>query len=190
LSPAACSCCYRGPSWEVWNLVSISSRRSLAVLSPSWLQAHGHAQIFGWIGTFIIGIGYYSLSKMGRLMPLLPAGLGKLGTLDGRRHPAVGGQYQRVELAPPAADIGCSATHGIPDFLRDREPPPVQARFRGVKRDPGVDEARHGFHRCLPAYAIDEPGVSISVATTSMHPEIPHWLDQRYLFLAAWGFPC
>ena len=53
----------------VWNLISISGRHSLAGLSPSWLQAHGHAQIFGWLGTFIIGIGYYSLSKMGRLMP-------------------------------------------------------------------------------------------------------------------------
>ena len=31
--------------------------------------------------------------------------------------------------------------------------------------------------------------VSIRVAMTSLHPEIPHWLDQRYLFLAAWGFP-
>ena len=31
--------------------------------------------------------------------------------------------------------------------------------------------------------------VSISVAMTSMYPEIPHWLDQRYLFLVAWGFP-
>src|SRR5450759_3703667 len=31
--------------------------------------------------------------------------------------------------------------------------------------------------------------VSIRVAMTSMHPEIPHWLDHRYLFLAAWGFP-
>jgi len=53
----------------VWNLVSISGRHSLAGLSPAWLQAHGHAQIFGWIGTFIIGIGYYSLTKMGRLKP-------------------------------------------------------------------------------------------------------------------------
>ncbi len=49
----------------VWNLVSISGKHSLANLSPSWIQAHGYAQIFGWIGTFIIGIGYYSLSKMG-----------------------------------------------------------------------------------------------------------------------------
>src|SRR5215469_4125709 len=37
----------------VWNLVSISSRHALGNLSPAWLQAHGHAQIFGWLGTFI-----------------------------------------------------------------------------------------------------------------------------------------
>src|SRR5579871_3781437 len=54
----------------VWNLVSISSRHSVGRLSPAWLQAHGHAQIFGWLGTFIIGIGYYSLSKMGGLKPV------------------------------------------------------------------------------------------------------------------------
>src|SRR5690349_18880961 len=57
----------------VWNLVSISSRHSLGTLSPAWIQAHGHAQIFGWLGTFIIGIGYYSLSKMGGLMPFAAA---------------------------------------------------------------------------------------------------------------------
>jgi len=51
----------------VWNLISISSRHALDSLSPAWIQAHGHAQIFGWIGTFILGIGFYSLTKMGRL---------------------------------------------------------------------------------------------------------------------------
>jgi len=53
----------------VWNLISISSRHSLTTLSASWLQAHGHAQMFGWIGTFVIGIVYYSLSKMWHLAP-------------------------------------------------------------------------------------------------------------------------
>src|SRR5690606_18896814 len=48
----------------VWNLISISSHHDLETLSPAWIQAHGHAQIFGWIGTFILGIGFYSLSKM------------------------------------------------------------------------------------------------------------------------------
>jgi hypothetical protein len=43
----------------VSNLVSISNRHPLESLSPAWLQAHGHAQIFGWIGTFILGIGFY-----------------------------------------------------------------------------------------------------------------------------------
>ena len=54
----------------VWNLVSISGQHALGGLSQAWLQAHGHAQIFGWIGTFVIGIGYYSLSKMGGLKPV------------------------------------------------------------------------------------------------------------------------
>jgi hypothetical protein len=30
---------------------------------------------------------------------------------------------------------------------------------------------------------------TIVLAETATHPEIPHWLDQRYLFLAGWGFP-
>jgi uncharacterized protein involved in response to NO len=50
-----------------WNLIAISDRHTAADLDPAWLQAHGHAQIFGWIGSFILGIGFYSLSKMGAL---------------------------------------------------------------------------------------------------------------------------
>lgn len=48
----------------VWNLIGISRQHALASLSPAWLQAHGQAQIFGWIGSFILGIGFYSLTKM------------------------------------------------------------------------------------------------------------------------------
>jgi uncharacterized protein involved in response to NO len=47
----------------VWNLISISGHRGAAI-SASWIQAHGHAQIFGWIGTFILGIGFYSIPRM------------------------------------------------------------------------------------------------------------------------------
>ena len=48
----------------VWNLIGISQHRALSGLSPAWLQAHGQAQIFGWIGSFILGLGFYSLTKM------------------------------------------------------------------------------------------------------------------------------
>src|SRR5690349_18864217 len=50
-----------------WNLIAISDRHTAADLDPAWIQAHGHAQIIGWIGSFILGIGFYSLSKMGAL---------------------------------------------------------------------------------------------------------------------------
>jgi len=46
----------------VWNLLSISSHRVTDYVSPACIQAHGHAQIFGWIGTFILGIGFYCIS--------------------------------------------------------------------------------------------------------------------------------
>lgn len=53
----------------VWNLLAISARRAADSVSPAWIQAHGHAQIFGWIGTFILGIGFYSIPKLRRLDP-------------------------------------------------------------------------------------------------------------------------
>jgi hypothetical protein len=51
----------------VWNLMSISSHRAAGTVPAGWIQAHGHAQIFGWIGTFILGIGYYSIPKLLRM---------------------------------------------------------------------------------------------------------------------------
>lgn len=48
----------------VWNLLEISGGESAGSVSPSWLQAHGHAQVFGWIGSFIFGIGFYSIPKL------------------------------------------------------------------------------------------------------------------------------
>lgn len=48
----------------VWNLLAISQSHQVSAIPQAWLQAHGHAQIFGWIGSFILGIGLYSLTKM------------------------------------------------------------------------------------------------------------------------------
>lgn len=53
----------------VWNLLAISSRHAALSVAPSWIQAHGHAQISGWIGTFILGIGFYSIPKLRRSEP-------------------------------------------------------------------------------------------------------------------------
>src|SRR5262249_11388084 len=55
---------FPGTFLGVWNLLQISGRESAASISPGWLQAHGHAQVFGWVGSFILGIGFYSIPKL------------------------------------------------------------------------------------------------------------------------------
>ena len=47
----------------VMNLVTISGHHAAGTAAAAWVQAHGHAQFFGWIGTFILGIGYHSLPR-------------------------------------------------------------------------------------------------------------------------------
>jgi uncharacterized protein involved in response to NO len=47
----------------VWNLVSISEHHSPTAPATAWIQAHGQAQLFGWVGTFILGISLYVLPK-------------------------------------------------------------------------------------------------------------------------------
>ena len=39
------------------NLMAISAHHGLGTLPAAWMEGHGHAQMFGWIGSFILGIG-------------------------------------------------------------------------------------------------------------------------------------
>jgi uncharacterized protein involved in response to NO len=53
----------------VWNLLSISNKHAADSISAAWIQAHGHAQVFGWIGTFVLGIGFYSIPRLRNARP-------------------------------------------------------------------------------------------------------------------------
>src|SRR6185312_4304954 len=44
-------------------LMAISQRQAALAVSPAWLQAHGHAEVLGWVGSFILGIGFHSLTR-------------------------------------------------------------------------------------------------------------------------------
>lgn len=48
----------------VLNLMKIASAHAATAADASWVQAHGHAQLFGWLGTFILGIGYYAIPRL------------------------------------------------------------------------------------------------------------------------------
>src|SRR5262245_50108500 len=55
---------FPGTFLGVWNLLQISGRESVDSITPAWIQAHGHAQVFGWVGSFIIGIGFFSIPQL------------------------------------------------------------------------------------------------------------------------------
>jgi hypothetical protein len=173
----------------VWNLVSISSQHALGHLSPAWLQAHGHAQIFGWLGTFIIGIGFYSLSKMGGLMPfavgrgwtswaLWTAGVALRWTANVTEWNwrAVLPVSAALQLAAFAIFFVTVSRHK-PSTPSTRKPMETWMKL--------VIASTAAFLLALLVNQVE----TIVLALTAAHPEIPHWLDQRYLFLAGWGFP-
>jgi len=174
----------------VWNLVSISGRHSLAGLSQAWLQAHGHAQIFGWIGTFVIGIGYYSLSKMGGLMPVAVSRAWTSWALwtggVTLRWAANVTEFHWRALLPISAAFQLIAfaiffvtvSHHKSQPASTRRPP-IEAWMKLVIA------ATVAFLLALIFNLVE----TLVLASAGAHPEIPHWLDQRYLFLAAWGFP-
>lgn len=174
----------------VWNLVSISGRHSVEGLSQAWLQAHGHAQIFGWIGTFIIGIGYYSLSKMGGLMPVaVSRGWTSWALWTGGvslRWAANITEFHWRFLLPISAALQLIAFLIFFATVRRHKSRPVPAKRAAIETWMKlVIAATVAFLLALLANQVE----TVVLASTGAHPEIPHWLDQRYLFLAAWGFP-
>ncbi len=174
----------------VWNLLSITSRHALGNLSPAWLQAHGYAQVFGWIGTFIIGIGYYSLSKMGGLAPFAVSrgwvswGLWTTGVA--LRWIANVTEIEWRVLLPLSAvmQIGgflvffATVSHHKPKSGTVRRQP-IETWMKLVMI------STIGFLLALGATLAE----AVRLAWTGAGPAIPHWLDQRYLVLCVWGFP-
>ncbi|MDE3155059.1 MAG: NnrS family protein [Acidobacteriota bacterium] len=53
----------------VGNLLLIAAAQAAAAPAPAWIQAHGQAQIFGWVGSFIIGISLFVLPRFRGIPP-------------------------------------------------------------------------------------------------------------------------
>ena len=174
----------------VWNLVSISGQHSLGRLSPAWIQAHGHAQIFGWLATFIIGIGYYSLSKMGGVMPFA-ANRGWISWILWTSGVTLRWIANVTELdwrllLPVSASLQL-AGFGIFFVTVSRHKPAAPSTSR-KSVEPWMIPVIASTVILLVAL-VTNLVEAVVLAATAAHPEIPHWLDQRYLFLAGWGFP-
>jgi uncharacterized protein involved in response to NO len=171
----------------VWNLLAISSRRAADSVSPAWIQAHGHAQIFGWIGTFILGIGFYSIPKLRRLDPFaLSAAWGTWALWTSgvalRWFTSVY-QWQWRVLLPASATLELIA------FL---------IFFRSVSGHQPQESGKHRLEEWVLVVIAGSVGLLLSLlinfgaavllALRGISPDLPHGFDQRFLVLETWGF--
>lgn len=170
----------------VWNLLSISQSRTAASLSPAWMQAHGHAQIFGWIGSFIMGIGLYSLKKMQRSEPFpiwqgwACLALWTTGVLL-RWATNVYLWHWRV-LLPVSAILEVAAF--LLFFHSVRRHRPASSPRKREMWATLVFGSTFGF---LCALALNL-ALALMVSMRNTGPAFPHGIDQRMLVLCTWGF--
>ena len=169
----------------VWNLIGISRHQVLTAMSPAWLQAHGQAQIFGWVGSFIIGIGFYSLTKMQstRAFPVLQGWTSWLLWTTGVTFRWLGGVtgWEWRWLLPAS---GVLEVCGFVFF------------FMTVRRHrPASGQSAKGIWIMLVILStfvflltlVISAGALFWLAFTGNTPALPHLLDLQLVTMALWG---
>ena len=170
----------------VWNLIETSARQNAMLVSPAWMQAHGHAQVFGWVATFILGIGLYSVPVVRPgAMRSLTAGwtcwaLWTAGVAL-RWYANVSETAWRT-LLPLSAALELAA---FIIFFRamsaHRRAAPLPGGGLWIKI---VITASLGFALTL----LMNLGVAVYLSWRGESPVVPHALNQRFLTLMTWGF--
>jgi uncharacterized protein involved in response to NO len=178
---------FPGTLLGVWNLLEISGRESAGLVSPAWLQAHGHAQVFGWIGSFLLGIGLYSIPKLrGEATQAIRAAwvcwaLWTIGVA--LRWSATVYLWEWRVLLPLSGVLELAAVLIFFRIILEHRPQ------NPAKRGPepwvwAVLTATIGFFAVV---GMNVAG-SFYVSLRGDSPAFPHRFDQRYLALMGWGF--
>ncbi len=171
----------------VWNLLAISSRHATNSVSAGWIQAHGHAQIFGWIGTFILGIGFYSIPKLRRMNPFaLRAAwvcwvLWTLGVSLRWLTGVYEWQWRVVLPVSAALELLAFALffHSVSGHRPQDSGKQKLDEWVGV-----VIVAAVGLLLTL----LVNFGAALFLAYRGVSPDLPTEFDQRFLVLETWGF--
>jgi uncharacterized protein involved in response to NO len=170
----------------VWNLISISNKQATASVAPAWLQAHGQAQVFGWIGSFVLGIGFYSIPKLlrGPGFALWRGWTCWALWTTGVALRWIGNVYEwhwRVLLPVSAALELCAFFLFFEAVVGHRTP------ARDQSFDSWVVVVVLGTIG-LSATLLLNFGAALYLAFGSTSPAFPVELDQRFLMLTTWGF--
>ncbi|HEU5403223.1 MAG TPA: NnrS family protein [Terriglobales bacterium] len=169
----------------VWNLISITSHRAAQGVSATWIQAHGHAQIFGWIGSFILGIGFYSIPTVRKTLAMragwLCYGMWTAGVLLR--------WLTNVYLWHWRALLPASAILELVAFL---------IFFRAVSQHEAKDSGKSKLENWVwvviiatigfLAALVMNAGLATCLGLRAASPAIPPAIDARFLVLCTWGF--
>ena len=171
----------------VWNLIKISSREAAESISPAWIQAHGHAQLFGWVGTFILGIGFYSIPKLRKLRPFalwsawLTWTLWVIGVTV-RWFSNIYPWHWRIAL-PLSATLELAAFLIFFQAVASHRPSSGSAKAH----EPWIFVVITATLGLLASLVLNL-GASFQLALNAGSPAFPHLFDQRYLIVSTWGF--
>jgi hypothetical protein len=174
----------------VWNLFAISSERAPGSVSDAWVQAHGHAQIFGWIGTFILGIGFHSIPKLRRLNRLAlwaPWTSWVLWTSGVSLRWLIGVyQWQWRIMLPVSAALELFA---FLIFFRtvSAHRPQDSGKTESGKLEEWVFVVIAGCVG-LSLTMLLNFGAALFLAFRGASPDLPSAFNQRFLVLQTWGF--
>ncbi|MCC7007965.1 MAG: NnrS family protein [Acidobacteria bacterium] len=176
-----------GTLFGVISLLQVSARQSVSLVSAAQLQAHGHAQIFGWVGTFILGIGLYSVPRVrDGLRTVIHLGwtawaLWTAGVTMRWLATAYGWQWRALLPASAAMEL---AAFLIFVHLVSSHRPPGGGDGRLAPWVRVVIVATAGFGLTLVANV----AATVYVARWGTSAAMPHGAGQRVLVLATWGF--
>ena len=171
------------------NLMAISTHHGLGSLPAAWIQGHGHAQVFGWIGSFILGIGFYSQPSHGRSVVRIPLTCFVLWTsgVAMRWTASIYGWHWRLvfpisagfELIAVLLFIAAASQHKLPERAQSKRAKPRMELWMV-----SVLMGTAG----LAALVIFNFVECVRLAVNGTLLAFPHALDQKYLVLLAWGF--
>ena len=171
------------------NLLAISTHHGLGALPAAWIQGHGHAQVFGWIGSFILGIGFYSQPSHGRAVLRIPLTCFVFWTSGvAMRWVANIYSWHWRALFPISAGLEVIA---VLLFLaaasRHKLPSPAQDKQAKPRMEIWMVSVLLGTAG-LTALVIFNFVACVRLAMGGTLLAFPHALDQKYLVLLAWGF--
>jgi uncharacterized protein involved in response to NO len=171
------------------NLMAISVQHGLGTLPAAWMEGHGHAQMFGWIGSFILGIGFYSQPAHGRAATRLPLFCYILWTsgVALRWFANIYGWHWRTwipvsagfELIAVMLFLYAASHHKLPESSDGKK---TKASMELWMVSVLIGTAG------LAAAVIFNFAECVRLAIRGDLRSFPHALDQRYLILLGWGF--